>query len=121
MKRLYARALRILWPLRCRLRDWNLQRKAPWPLVWECYGGWKEVPHRQSDGTFHATCRQCDGSHWHEWKPWGDAPSSFSPGVPVRCVICGGRKCDVPECMGRRHHADPHGVGDGFFEPVGGY
>jgi hypothetical protein len=80
----------------------------PWPVVPECY------KHTNPD----ETCPQCDGSHEHVWKAWLDAPKTGSgsavvggtsgPGVPVRCTVCGGRKCDLSNCSGRRHHAPPH-------------
>ena len=93
---------------------------APWPVVGECHG------HR--DGS---TCLQCDGSHDHEWAAWRGAPrvegllgtsvvgGHSGPGIPVRCRICGGRKCDVPVCVSRRHHLDPHTTIDGEFYKVG--
>lgn len=77
---------------------------APWPVVAECY--------THADGT---TCRQCDGSHEHQWKAWnpehGHAIDTTTNGVPVRCVDCGARKCDMPACMLRRHHyGDDHAL-----------
>lgn len=67
----------------------------PWPVVSECHG--------HTDGQ---DCPQCDGSHEHRWKAWPDAPDVIKagPGVPVRCITCGGRKCDMPACRLRRHH-----------------
>jgi len=80
----------------------------PWPVVGECYG------HKLPDDT----CRQCDGSHGHQWMAWHEAPQvgrrtsvvggQSGPGIPVRCTDCGGRKCDAAECMERRHHRGPH-------------
>lgn len=78
---------------------------APWPIVDECHG------HKHGLG-----CAQCDGTHVHVWKAWKDAPhpegapgvsvvgGTSGSGVPVRCVTCGGRKCDTPACRLRRHH-----------------
>lgn len=113
-----ARVLRRFWPLIRRWRDWQLQRRAPWPIVWECYGTDKAIPHRREDGSYALTCAQCDGSHYHAWAAWEDAPLGGA-GTPVRCRICGARKCDHPECTARRHHRDPHNTGEGYFEPVG--
>lgn len=70
---------------------------APWPVVGECFS--KQKPS-------HA-CPQCDGSHVHVWVAWHHAPDA-AYGVPVRCRICGGRKCDRPACSLRRHHAEEH-------------
>lgn len=88
---------------------------APWPVVSECYG---EVSHRKDE---QKSCPQCDGSHEHEWIAWHDRPDSFfGPyGVPVRCRVCGGRKCDHANCLNRRHHRDPHVGYDGSVEKVG--
>lgn len=72
---------------------------APWPIVSECYG---KATHK--DG---GACAQCNGSHEHVWVAWKDAPDARY-GVPVRCRICGTRKCDLPECSARRHHIGPH-------------
>jgi hypothetical protein len=77
----------------------------PWPDVGECYG------HRNPDDG----CQQCDGSHEHRWV---EGPANY--GVPVRCSICGGRKCDVDDCWERRHHQGPHiSVVDGSVREVG--
>lgn len=81
--------------------------EAPWPLVMECHVG-------------DDNCPQCDGSHEHEWVEWKQAPKvagtrqtvvidkMSGPGVPVRCRVCGGRKCDLPACLLRRHHGGSH-------------
>jgi hypothetical protein len=81
--------------------------EPPWPVVDECHSTRPE--HR---------CAQCDGAHEHQWVAWHDAPHpspgtsvvgrSSGPGIPVRCKTCGGRKCDVSDCMLRRHHGGPH-------------
>lgn len=34
--------------------------------------------------------------------------SLTAPGIPVRCKVCGGRKCDVDSCLLRRHHRGEH-------------
>lgn len=79
---------------------------ALWPDVPECYG-----LHRPGE-----SCRQCDGAHEHRWVE--GAPDVM--GVPVRCLVCGGRKCDVGECWERRHHRGPHvSVIDGSVRKVG--
>lgn len=72
--------------------------------------GWPDVPECQGHNG-HASCNQCDGSHEHQWKASGRA---------VRCRICGGRKCDRPACISRRHHRDHHILLTGSTEPVGG-
>lgn len=77
----------------------------PWPDVPECYTG---APSLIAAGH---SCRQCDGSHAHRWATWtppAGHPLSFGPGLPSRCVDCGGRKCDMTECWERRHHHGPH-------------
>lgn len=87
---------------------------APWPLVDECYGHQRAVRRGETD----PTCPQCDGSHRHRWLAWHEAPQ-VAPGIscvakmsgsglPVRCAVCGGRKCDDPVCAERRHHDGPH-------------
>lgn len=77
----------------------------PWPDVQECYGG-----HRTKSGIALygnvEDCPQCDGRLNHQWVEWKEAPADY--GVPVRCRICGARKCDLPDCQLRRHHAGPH-------------
>lgn len=73
---------------------------AAWPDVWECY--WP-APSLVKQGH---TCRQCDGSHDHEWV--AGTPDPHGGGVPVRCKTCGGRKCDMPSCRLRRHHSEDH-------------
>ena len=82
---------------------------APWPLVNECH----------SRHIADHVCPQCDGGHDHRWVAWHDAPEVApgitnagplyaAPGIPVRCTVCGGRKCDLPECRHPRHHYGPH-------------
>ena len=76
---------------------------APWPIVWECHQRFKDG-HR---------CPQSDGSHDHIWAAWENPDPAVltvvGPGVPVRCRVCGGRKCDMPRCRLRRHHVgEPH-------------
>lgn len=89
-----------------------IERRAPWPVVGECYG---DVSHPGK------VCPQCDGSHEHRWLAWPEAPQSIKAGygVPVRCTVCGGRKCDDALCMNRRHHSDPHTGYDGSIRKVG--
>ena len=85
---------------------------APWPIVGECYWPAQGLVDQNH------TCGQCDGSHAHVWVAWHDAPGnraggsvvggSSGPGLPVRCRVCGGRKCDTAACRLRRHHHDDH-------------
>lgn len=78
--------------------------EAPWPLVWECH----------SDTVLHPDhrCPQSNGSHDHQWVAWHHPIPSIlgltGPGIPVRCKVCGGRKCDLSTCMLRRHHGGDH-------------
>lgn len=77
----------------------------PWPEVPECHG---RAPSLVAAGH---TCPQCDGSHAHVWATWqapAGHPLSYGPGLPSRCKVCGGRKCDWDECWERRHHGGPH-------------
>lgn len=80
----------------------------PWPDVSECY---YPAPSLVAAGH---TCPQCDGSHDHEWVAWHDVPHGAYKrdgkprGLPVRCRVCGGRKCDRPTCPLRRHHGGDH-------------
>lgn len=101
---------RKTWRLRVRVRRWWDLKRAPWPVVGEC--------HLHRDGS---TCPQCDGSHEHEWVAWPQAPSWIASGggVPVRCRVCGARKCDNANCTSRRHHRDPHIGYDGSILKVG--
>jgi len=82
---------------------------APWPIVGECFSS--RLPDHE--------CPQCDETHDHQWKAWHDAPKApggtwsdvgdvTGPGIPVRCKVCGGRKCDRPACMRIRHHDSDH-------------
>jgi len=85
---------------------------APWPIVSECH---YPAPSLAAQGH---QCPQCDGSHAHHWVAWHDAPQAFTgwsvtgkvggPGLPVRCRVCGGRKCDMSSCLLRRHHGGDH-------------
>lgn len=88
---------------------------APWPIVNECHWPAPSLVKQNH------SCPQCDGSHEHEWIAWHDAPHPASdptgsslvgrtsgPGIPVRCRICGGRKCDIDACRLRRHHREEH-------------
>jgi hypothetical protein len=76
------------------------EQGAPWPIAWECH----------SDLEPDHSCPQSDGSHVHAWVAWPDAPAQVTagPGTPVRCKTCGGRKCDIPTCLLRRHHGGDH-------------
>lgn len=80
--------------------------EMPWPDVDECRGS-----SRQQMLQGHS-CAQCDGSHEHQWATWRAIPEghplSYGPGLPVRCKVCGGRKCDRDHCWERRHHSGPH-------------
>lgn len=79
------------------------------PDVRECFG------HKG------ASCEQCNGSHAHVWVQC--ARVGKYPGdrrYPVRCRVCGARKCDVPDCIERRHHRSPHMSATGILYPVGG-
>lgn len=91
-------------------REPRTEPGAPWPLVWECH----------SNSVLHPdhTCGQTDGSHDHLWVAWKTVPTvapgialvnrQSGPGIPVRCKVCGGRKCDVDTCLLRRHHGGDH-------------
>lgn len=70
-----------------------------------------------SDDYDRFACAQCDGSHRHDWV----SCATLAPerGVPIRCHICGARKCDVDECLERRHHRSPHLGRDGVIGMVG--
>lgn len=78
-------------------RSWSLQRERegqPWPEVPECF---------QPEGHI---CPQHNPRHEHAWqagKPWRPGGS-----IPVRCIECGGRKCDMPRCIRIRHHREDH-------------
>lgn len=70
----------------------------PWPDVGECHLTKQEC--RES------SCMQHDPTHEHTWqagKPW-----RLGGMIPVRCVVCGGRKCDQPRCVRIRHHDEDH-------------
>jgi hypothetical protein len=70
------------------------QDGQPWPEVAECF---------EPDGHI---CPQHDPRHEHTWQ----AGKPFRPGgmIPVRCVVCGGRKCDRSRCIRIRHHRQDH-------------
>lgn len=84
----------------------------PFPVVNECH---YPAPSLVAAGH---SCPQCDGSHDHAWVAWKAAPGNGAggsvvggmsgPGLAVRCRICGGRKCDLPACLLRRHHGGDH-------------
>lgn len=79
--------------------SWTLYRERegqPWPEVPECFG--QRHPHH--------LCPQHDPTHGHTWQ----AGKPFRPGgmIPVRCVVCGARKCDRPRCIRIRHHSEDH-------------
>lgn len=67
----------------------------PWPEVNECYG------HKNP----WEACAQCNGDHDHVWRR---GLARWSRSIPVRCRLCGARKCDMPACTERRHHRGPH-------------
>lgn len=81
-----------------------LHADAPWPIVWECHSNTKYHPGH--------SCPQSDGSHVHDWIAWHNPDPVIlhvsGPGLPVRCKVCGGRKCDMPTCRLRRHHGEDH-------------
>lgn len=98
-----------------RLLAGETRTPPPWPIVSECH---YPAPSLVKQGH---SCPQCDASHDHEWAAWHDAPQadpyghgttvtggSSGPGIPVRCVTCGGRKCDLGSCLLRRHHRGDH-------------
>lgn len=78
-----------------KLRRWWDRVRAPWPIISECHSGYV-AGHR---------CEQCHPTHRHKWKAWSKAPRwvKSGPGVPVRCRVCGGRKCDYSDCSLMRH------------------
>ena len=56
-----------------------------------------------------STCGQCDGTHDHVWtacRTTGHLRSHARE--PVRCVVCGGRRCSTDGCTSRLGHADMH-------------
>ncbi len=97
--------------LRWRLRRWWDRRRAPWPIVNECRGHLVSL-----NATFEEIfsgrykCPQCAGKHEHDWRSWPKAPVwvTAGSGVPVRCRICGARKCDLDGCQERRHNGHRH-------------
>lgn len=94
---LYDRSLTV----RVGRRSWTLHRARdgqPWPEVAECF--------RTEQDCRNARCEQHAPFHEHTWA----AGKPFRPGgmIPVRCVVCGGRKCDRPRCVRIRHHREDH-------------
>ena len=80
-------------------RSWTLHRERkgqPWPEVPECHRTY-EPGH---------VCPQHDPTHEHTWQ----AGKPFRPGgmIPVRCIVCGARKCDRTRCIRIRHHHQDH-------------
>lgn len=80
---------------------------APWPIAAECR---YPAPRLIAEGH---QCPQCDGSHVHIWLVWRTPDPevlgvSTTGALPVRCKVCGGRKCDVRNCSLRRAHGEPH-------------
>lgn len=96
-----SRWYRLKW----RVRRWWQTRIAPWPIVGECYGHRPKAGKGIEPMLAAASCRQCNGDHEHEWLAWASAPGwvAGGPGIPVRCRVCGGRKCDAEGCDRRRH------------------
>lgn len=94
-----------------------MNEQLPWPDMPECHG------HVDRWGC----CRQCDGSHAHEWdqSPSADEVADLNAAgihvgsIAVRCVICGARKCDVDGCLERRHHGGPHLLTNGRVRAIG--
>ena len=94
---------RKTWRSRVALREWWMRQRAPWPIVGECHKDY--IPDH--------SCEQCQPTHVHVWKAWAERPDwHWGPyGVPVRCTVCGARKCDVANCDSRRHdHIHTHGL-----------
>lgn len=93
------------------------RRNQPWPEVPEvpeCFG------RHRTDGVYDPlkTCPQCDGKHEHRWVEDPNAATGYA--IPVRCSVCGARKCDVSDCWERRHHRGPHlSIVDGSTRQVG--
>jgi hypothetical protein len=106
-KSLRAWYRRKTWLLRLWLRTRWDQLRAPWPIVGECHS-------RYVEGHY---CEQCAPRHKHEWAAWPEAPSRVASGggIPVRCVHCGGRKCDFDDCNELRHD---HTHQDGMALPI---
>ena len=56
-----------------------------------------------------STCAQCDGTHDHLWVTCTSLARLRSvTREPIRCVVCGGRKCSAGGCISRLGHADMH-------------
>lgn len=89
--------------------SWSFQRERdgqPWPEVPECHRDY-EPGH---------TCPQHDPTHEHTWAA---GKSEHGPGIPVRCVVCGARKCDRKRCIRIRHHREDHSDWLGYNGTVG--
>lgn len=69
----------------------------PWPDVPECHRDY-EPGH---------TCPQHDPTHEHTWQA-GKPDKWMGSMIPVRCVVCGARKCDRSRCIRIRHHRQDH-------------
>lgn len=67
----------------------------PWPDVPECFEPAGHV------------CPQHDPRHEHTWQAGRPLPYEGAR-VPVRCVVCGARKCDRRRCIRIRHHREDH-------------
>lgn len=80
----------------------------PWPDVNECHGHLDRW----------ASCKQCNGQHDHVWVALV-IHGGVMAAVAVRCEVCGGRKCDVVDCIERRHHQGPHMNPQGAMRAVG--
>lgn len=93
---------RIRWSIR---RSWDRLR-APWPIVDECHGHLLSLNASVAEMLNPPKCPQCRGGHVHDWRAWPKAPGwvTAGAGVPIRCRICGTRKCDRIGCQQRRHH-----------------
>lgn len=86
------------------------------PDVRECFGHPVKRHPSQADLT-RSQCDQCNGSHDHDWVSC--ATIFAGGGIPVRCHVCGARKCDTLGCIERRHHRGPHLAHDRVLGPVG--
>jgi hypothetical protein len=66
-----------------------------------------------------STCGQCDGTHDHVWAACTTVGHLRShTREPVRCVVCGGRKCTTPACTSRLGHADMHVLARGAVREI---
>lgn len=78
------------------------------PDVRECYGHPKPKLHPSRADLAKSQCEQCNGSHDHDWVTCAVMFATGDRRRPVRCHVCGAHKCDVPDCIERRHHRSPH-------------